>query len=306
MNKTILIASGASAASLAAGGVAGYFYAKKQLAETLEERLGLELSSAKEFYEKKYKNELSIEKDRSKALEKQIDQLKDALVDYEDPAGTDISKTELDENDEEELSEADQKTIELGRQKARNALIDYGATSTAKVLQETKPSLDSLVRGNVFDEHGDDAINKRELFADSPDVHRPVRPPRDDKGRFLPRQADSDDIDPEPDDGDYSDTPYIITELKYARGKEGFDQESATYYIIDETIIAADGEVIENDVIGESNLELFPEESEEEPVPVLYVRNDQKKMDYQITLSTESLTAVTGFTDDGDPNSMYL
>lgn len=304
MNKTILIAGGASVASLAAGGTAGYFYAKKRLTDALEARLGLELESSKEFYEKKYSHELDVFKLKSRELERQVDQLKDALVDYEDSGKADISKEELDESDEEELSEEDQKTLEVGRQKARKALVDYGATSTAKVLREQKPDLDGLVKANIFDEHGDEAINKRELFADDP--HRPQRPPRDDKGRFLPRQAGADDSDPEPDDGDYAEDPYIITELQYARGKEGYEQESAKYYVIDETIIAADGEVIENDIIGEGNLELFPEEGEGEELPVLYVRNDQKKMDYQIHLSTESLTAVTGFTDDGDPNSMYL
>lgn len=296
MNKTILIAGGASVASLAAGGTAGYFYAKKRLTDALEARLGLELESSKEFYEKKYSHELDVFKLKSRELERQVDQLKDALVDYEDSGKADISK--------EELSEEDQKTLEVGRQKARKALVDYGATSTAKVLREQKPDLDGLVKANIFDEHGDEAINKRELFADDP--HRPQRPPRDDKGRFLPRQAGADDSDPEPDDGDYAEDPYIITELQYARGKEGYEQESAKYYVIDETIIAADGEVIENNIIGEGNLELFPEEGEGEELPVLYVRNDQKKMDYQIHLSTESLTAVTGFTDDGDPNSMYL
>lgn len=49
MNKTILIAGGASIASLAAGGAAGYFFAKKKFYANLDELIEVEVSAVKKY-----------------------------------------------------------------------------------------------------------------------------------------------------------------------------------------------------------------------------------------------------------------
>lgn len=304
MNKSILIISGASAGSLAAGGTAGYFYAKHRIGKAFDEQLETELESAREFYQRQ--NQSKIDR-----LIQTIDELKARLELLEnptpqDPADADISAAELQEQTKVDL-EAKAKA-EARRHKGGKALVDYNGISTGKVLQEPKPALDSLVNTNVFDENGDTVPSKIELFADAPRKDKPQLPPREPNGRFTPRSSRDDDDptdnEPDPDDGDYADEPYIITANQFARGKEGYEQESGNYYVLDDTAVDVTGEVIENDVLGEGNLKLFPEEEDDESV--LYIRNDKLKMDYQITLSTESLTAVTGFTDDGDPHSQYL
>lgn len=314
MKKNVLIIAGASATSLAAGGAAGYLIAKARLEKAIEARIDEELKNSKAFYEKKYALVMEMADSEIAGLTETVDKLKEALVDYEDPAGVDISKEELDEAEEEEpaLTPEDEEHIKALYRRGEAARVDYGGISTAKVIQEKKPSLDSLVGGgtstNIFDEHGDDAVNKRQLFADAPRNDKPPMPsldrPRDESGRFLPRQHQGNDDEPEPDDGDYAEEPYIITVLQFARGKENYTQESAKYYFIDETAVLTDGNDLDIEILGESNLELFPEEDGDEPV--LYIRNDKTKTDYQVHLVTESLTAVTGFTDDGDPNSKYL
>jgi hypothetical protein len=290
VNKQILIITGASAASLAAGGTAGYFYAKKKIGAAFDDLLEKEIDSAKTFYEDKYFNKTLEQARQITDLEKTIDTLKEALVDYENSGDADIPDEEVKdaEDEEPELSAKDQAALaeakEKSKTKARNALTDYG-----KMFDEKKPDLEGLVSKNIFEVDGE-KVTKRQLFADAPRKDHPPLPPRDPgNGRFRAREALPDDAEPEKDDGDYAEEPYIITELQFVRGKENYEQESGKYYVVDDTVVDVTGEVIETDI-----------------APVLYIRNDQTKMDYQITLVTESLTAATGFTDDGDPHSQYV
>jgi hypothetical protein len=72
MNKTILIAGGASLASLAAGGAAGYFFARKQATAEFEQKLESEMEAMRKHYALR-------EMDKKPSLEELAEQM--ALVD---------------------------------------------------------------------------------------------------------------------------------------------------------------------------------------------------------------------------------
>lgn len=116
MNRNVLIiAGGASAASLAIGGAVGYFIASKKLGQQFDERMDVEIERIKEVYEHR------------------ISALEERLSDQED--GVDESEEEDDEPSDEEIVVA---------QTAKTALINYAGMAQ-------KPPLESLAVSNIFD-----------------------------------------------------------------------------------------------------------------------------------------------------------
>lgn len=263
MNKTILIAGGASIASLAAGGAAGYFIAKKQFDKTLDHQITEEVEKTRAHFF------ATISK-----LEEKVWDLEHTTYDAEPPTPTD----EVDDSSEvEELSEEDQKTVDKARddmvdQRAKRALIDYQGISTRKIVsEEAKPALASLVENNIFDA---DKIKEKKVL-----------PPRGEGGRFRPKHAESASRPPE-------NEPYIITAETFLENEPEYAQESALYYVNDNTVVLATdySEAIDNAIIGEVNLTLFPEG---EP-SVIYVRHEKLEIDYQVTRTKDSLTEAMG------------
>lgn len=128
MKKTILIAGGASVASLAVGAASGYLIAKKRFEAGLGEVIDKETAAIKKHY--------SI-------------MLMEARQKPESPA--DILRRD-DVEEPEELSEQDHNAVEKARmtavqERARQALTDYQGISTKAVAEANTGS----VTENVFD-----------------------------------------------------------------------------------------------------------------------------------------------------------
>lgn len=158
MNKTIIIAGGASLASLAAGGVAGYFYAKNKLGAEFDLRLEHELEEAK----KKYSVMLSqASKPSPESLAKKHQR------------GEPTEEEASDEPSDEEIFEQEAETKEREKN-GKAALTNYQNFHKA-------PADDGLVHQNIFSGDG---------------KHQRPLPPRDNEtGRFVSQRESSDEED---------------------------------------------------------------------------------------------------------------
>lgn len=160
MNKIYLIAGGASVVSLAAGGAAGYFYAKKQFDETVEARIDVAVLATKKYY--------SV-------------QLMEAKTKPDSPA--DIPKAKVAEPvpaeaEPDEITEKDRESL---RRKGEAARTNYAGYSD-------KPALSTVVQNNIFSNPPEAADPKKSL------------PPKDPAtGRFVPKkQRTAEDPEQEP------------------------------------------------------------------------------------------------------------
>lgn len=148
MNKIYLVAGGASVLSLAAGGAAGYLYARKQFNETVEARIDEAVLATKKYY----------------AI-----QLMEAKTKPDSPA--DIPKTQVVEPPAEveadELTEKDRASL---RRRGEAARTNYAGYSD-------KPALSSVVQNNIFSNPPEAADPKKALPPKDPAT-----------GRFLPKK----------------------------------------------------------------------------------------------------------------------
>lgn len=125
---------------------------------------------------------------------------------------------------------------------------------------------------------------------------RPL-PPRDESGKFLSATAKfktHKDVEARPSDGE----PYPITEQEFMLNDPEHEQDSALYFVKDDTVVlTADyTDVIDNDRIGKLQLERLAEGDRE----VMYIRHDGLQIDYQVTRTTESLTEAMGLGESED------
>lgn len=153
MNKSYLIAGGASVASLAVGAVGGYFLAKRKFDILLDERINVEVEATKKHY--------SV----------LLMQARDKPASPADIPAAAAAEDDGDVDEPEEITEADQEVIAKGRQtlaQASTALTNYQGYAD-------KPSLDEVVKSNIF------------TTAASPKKSLPPRDPT--TGHFLPKPA---------------------------------------------------------------------------------------------------------------------
>lgn len=262
MNKTYLIAGGASVASLAIGGAAGYFIARRRFNTELDIRIEDELKKTVKHY-----SVLLMEARSGKP---------------DSPA--DIQQTEQ----EEDLTPEDEEVIVQGRQTLANAakaLTDYKGISTKNrdIVGADKPALETVVKHNIF--------------TDAASQSKKTLPPKDpETGRFIKRPKD------EPAESKHDgDDPYIITHEEFLLNEPEHEQENLYYFHNDKTLIQVyDNEPVDIDRVGEVNLTLFPEVLEGEE-SIVCVRNPWLQFDYEIKLMDESVTEYMGLgTEDGD------
>lgn len=175
-----------------------------------------------------------------------------------------------DEIEDEELEEEDDEPVDPEvEENAKAALTNYQGYA--------KPEL-AEVASNIFDRNS------------SPKKKLPPREPG--TGKFMPRESR------EP-------TPYIITDEQFLVNDPEHEQENLFYFAKEKTLIQImDREPIDIDCVGEVNLTLFPEVHEGETSSI-YVRNEGLSIDYDITLTHESLTEFMGLGESDEDLDEY-
>lgn len=261
MNKTVLIAGGASVASLAAGGAAGYLYAKRKFHAQIGGIVEAEVDKTKKYFS------VLLAEARSGKPANPADVLTRTSEDDELPL-----EAEGDVADQEELTEADEKAIEKGRERlarASKALKDYAAFSK-NVEGKTE-----VVVNNIFD-NGDKKAKK-------------TMPPRGPGGKFVSTR----------DAADKEQTPYLIDQNAFLINENEETQRNLLYFREEDTLLDLENgnEPVDAVLVGEVNLTLFPE-PDEHGYSAIYVRNERLETDYEIRLMTESLTGFLNL--DGD------
>lgn len=269
MNKTIiLVAGGTSVVSLAAGAAGGYFFAKKKFDAQINDTVDAIVAE-------------EVEKAKTYYAVRQMDQKPDLdtllVVEEETPLPLEAEAT-----DEElaVLNEALNAKIEPV-ERAAAALTDY------RGFADQTPA--DVVESNIF---SDNAAPKKKL------------PPRDEQtGKFRKREEDQDEDDEQ--------QSRLITAEEFMIGAEHegveYDQESLLYFVHENTLVlkADYNESVDEEVIGRVNLTLFPQDDEPS---VIFVRNDTRQIDYEITRTEDSLAEAMGFGEVGseaDDDSEY-
>lgn len=269
MNKTILIAGGATVASLAVGAAGGYFFAKKRFLSSLPEIIEQETEALKKYHAIQMMEARSGKPASPADIPRQV-----VAVTEENP----------EDDPESELSEEDKKALERGRESLRQAkkhaaanrdTVDYQGLSN-EALKAKTPAPEVK---NIFDQ---------------PDPKRKQRPPRDDAtGRYrkqTPREAEN-------------DPPEKIEEEVFLLNEEEYDQESLLYFVRDKTLVkdADPSESIDLSIVEEVNLTLFPNVPEDEPC-MIFVRNNALQTMYEIKLMRGSLTEYLGLGEESEDN----
>jgi hypothetical protein len=276
MNKTILIAGGASVASLAAGATGGYFFAKKKLGKEFDTRLDKELETIK----KHHAVQLMQAKENKPSLEELAKKI-------EEPARDDAGWLVRGENEsdesynnrvdaeykeetltDEEIAEAEQREVE-----GEKALVDYRGIST-KAVQSTNESPADKARRLIG------KTNPRPL------------PPRGDGGKFVKRDEGT------PDGVEVvTDGPYVITQDDFLGNPFDYDQENLRYFAAEDTLLDYSNDVIMSSAVGEINLKNFVA-TNPEAGDILCVRHEAIGFDYEIQFMTEPLADYLGMTED--------
>ncbi len=247
MNKSYLIAGGASVASLTIGGVGGYLIAKKKFNATVDGLIALEVQKTKKYF-----SVLLMEAEKKARPLTSLTPVED-----ESPQET------------EELTAEDQEVITKGREKLREAataLVNYQGFSD-------KPSLTDVVSSNIF----------------TKDTPKKKLPPRDPTGKFIPAKSTE----------EAEQTPYLISAEDFLLNDPEHDQENLKYFVKDNTLIDYSNETVEISRVGEVNLTLFPATEKDEP-SIICVRNEGLGIDYEILLTSESLTEYMGLGEEED------
>lgn len=277
MNKTILIAGGASVASLAVGAASGYFIARKRFNDGLGEIISNETEAIKKHYS------VLLMEARSGKPGSPEDIPKREKYESADDYQRRLDEAGVTEEDEEQLDEIDRAVIAAGKQ----ALTDYQGISTKAVTENGDPPALGVTTSNVFDK-----------AAKPP---KKALPPRDPAtGAFRRKTPREEEHEP----------PQIIDSEAFLLNDPEHNQESLLYFINDKTLVmmADPTEVVDIALAGEVNLTLFPKVGEDE-ASIIYVRNDGMTTDYEIKLMAESLTDYIGLGEDNEDSgddSKYL
>lgn len=260
INKTFLIAGGASLASLALGGAAGYLVAKKKFETLLVETVARENAATKKHYA------IKLMEAQSGKPEKATD-----LVITQDVAAIANAVLEdLDADDPEEpvVTEISKEESRKLRKDANVALTNYQAYS------EKPGTTNGVQQHNVFETNKDK--NKRPL------------PPRGDGGRFRPRsevQSPPSEIEPEQ-----------ITAEEYLENPMEFLQETLRYFRRNATLLDINNDPVDVDKVGQVFLTLFPEVPDGHD-SFIYVRNQVLGTEWEIKLMRNDITTYLGLGD---------
>lgn len=266
MNKTLIaVAGGTSVVSLAAGAAGGYFYAKKKFAAKVDDLVS-ELVAHQVGVTKKNFDILLEEARKANAKPQEPADLS-RVIDEEDVLPL--------EGEEEELSDKDRKTIAQRREtriQATEALTNYQGYA------KNDESGDEAVESNIFSSN---ATPKKQL------------PPRGPGGKFVPKSEVNRRTELE---------PQIITEHDFLLNDGELEQKSLLYFKGSDTLIDVENnnEPVDNGVIGEVNLTLFPE-PDSLGESTIYVRNEGLGADYQVKLMAEDLTEFLGLGENEGP-----
>lgn len=250
MNKTYLIAGGASALSLVAGAAGGYLFAKKQF----DEKLNLELEKTEKHYG-------VILTNMKYGVKPKLEDLTSGYSGEDEPL---------------EIEEDPPPVKKGGSRPPKKDPVDYQNFASV----QTAPS--QLIEKNIFTDQ-------------SPP--RKSTPPRDSTGKFVPAVATETPAFEKYQHGTPPvREPYPITEIEFASNDLEYDQDSALYFVNENTVVlTADyTDVIDNNLIGAIHLEKLAKGDRE----VMYIRHDGKEMDYQVTRTTDSLTVALGLGED--------
>lgn len=154
---------------------------------------------------------------------------------------------------------------------------------------------------HTVDDEGDLVIAERhteieevEVEEEAPKVHNIFR-----DGDPVEVGADTFDYDTEVAQRT-EDAPYVITKEEFYENEPDFAQESVTYYGGD-GVLADDGDAPIDDIsgnVGEDNLDRFGAGSHDPRV--VYVRNNKRGLDYEITLDDRSFAHVVAGLSDED------
>lgn len=261
LNKTILIAGGASLASLAAGAASGYFFARNKLGKQFDERLDAEVAAVKKQYSIML---MQAKEDKSDPAEL-ADKNEHERGEYE-PSDEEILAMEEQEQSSrviDALREAKKAGIKASGERA---LTDYQGISTSKM------AADGTIKSNIFE--------------NAPKTPHPL-PPRDmTTGKFVKKNPEL--------------TPYLIKEEEFLENEPEHAQENYMWFVKDQTLIRMeDQEAVDIDIVGEALLTLFPPKVGDDP-QCIYVRNEGLKLDLDITLTEESLTEYMGLGETDD------
>lgn len=270
MNKTILIAGGASLASLAIGGAAGYYLGVKKMAGEFEKMLDEELAKAKKVYAVRY-SEANASKPASPAdIPKRSDSEDSLELEGDDP------------EEDDELSEEDTRALGRRREQPVRTLVDY--RNFAKDTDNP-----DYVEKNIFTES-----------ATTPPKTSPLPPRSPENGRFTKR------ADPPTPTGPSNPQPYRIMQEDFLRNEHEFDSHNYIYFPDEEILVDVenDNETIDLGIVGQENLTAFPE-PDENGYSAVFICNERMGRVIEIRLSQQSLTsfvnlAETGMDDSGE------
>lgn len=167
MNKTILIAGGATVASLAIGTAGGFIFAKVKYTKEFDERLSVEIAATKKHY-----SVLLMQAREEKPMDVTEVVINEVTVTLEEP-------------EEEPTPEAIETEV-----RGKAALTNYQGFASKP------PLVDVPVTGE------DDEVETHNIFADKP--RKPPMPPRDpENGKFIARTPVEEPAQLDPDSSPY-------------------------------------------------------------------------------------------------------
>ncbi len=245
MNKTVLVAGGTALVSLAAGATGGYFFAKRQFDQSIPGIIEAEIAATTAHYETRIA-EMQEEPDEP-GPETAPEDDEELQLEAEDPPTANVRQPAVES---------------FIKRNAEEALVNYQGMS--------KPPLAEVVgqSSNVFDTN----------------QVKPELPPRDDHGRFIPKQPEA------PED------PFIISLEEWVENKPEHEQESLIYFMKDKTLMKpVEKMAVDLECVGETNLSVLVEMFSKNPEGAeICVRNPGLEEDYEVTVSDLDLTEWFG------------
>lgn len=268
MSKTALIAGGCSLVGIAAGGVGGYFLARRQFDASVGDLIAAEVEKTKKIYSLQI---MQLKEGKPATLPAMIRDAADAVADAIRQGETAVEK---------DVVEPDPVVAKNGHK----AQTDYAGIG--KRVMEEKPPIENLVEKNIFTEA---APAKSEL------------PPRRPDGRFLPKQTVPSERAPE-------DPYIITQEEFFQNEPDFDQETLLYYVNDSTLVVKADPqETVDLERVGEVNLTLFPA-TEGDLVSSIAVRNEKYSIDYDVELVHGSLVEDTGMGESESdlPDGAYL
>lgn len=95
--------------------------------------------------------------------------------------------------------------------------------------------------------------------------------------------------------------PYVLTEEEFFQNETDFEQMQMTYYVEDDTLVDDFLEIVQNSdaMVGDDNLQRFGHGTKDRHM--VYVRNDEKEIEFEIARSEGSYAKEVLGLDDDEP-----